>query len=76
MTALPTDGRKIYLHYQHRKCGSSKCKKCKASKGHGPYWYAYWRDDAGKMRSKYIGKNAPVRPEPDQLALEPEPASV
>ncbi|VVB71997.1 Uncharacterised protein [uncultured archaeon] len=32
-------------------CGKN-CKGCP----HGPYWYGYWRE-AGKTRSKYIGKN-------------------
>lgn len=38
------------------RCGKEGC-KCAGESGelHGPYWYAYWRDD-GKLRSKYIGK--------------------
>ena len=24
--------------------------------GHGPYWYAYWREPSGRRRSQYIGK--------------------
>ena len=32
-------------------CGKN-CRGCP----HGPYWYAYWRED-GKTRSKYIGKS-------------------
>jgi hypothetical protein len=35
-------------------CGKLDC----ASK-HGPYNYAYWRDDKGKLRKKYIGKYHP-----------------
>jgi hypothetical protein len=32
------------------KCGKS-CLMCP----HGPYYYAYWKDDAGKLKKKYIG---------------------
>jgi len=35
------------------KCGK-KCKGCP----HGPYWYAYWRED-GKLRKRYVGKGDP-----------------
>lgn len=33
------------------KCGKSLCVMCP----HGPYYYAYWKDDHGKLRKKYIG---------------------
>lgn len=38
------------------RCGKAGC-KCAGAQGelHGPYWYAYWRDD-GKLKSRYIGK--------------------
>ena len=32
-------------------CGKD-CSGCP----HGPYWYAQWRDQTGKLRSRYIGK--------------------
>ena len=35
-------------------CGKSDC-RCK----HGPYYYAYWKDDSGKLKKKYIGKYPP-----------------
>ena len=38
------------------KCGA-KC-KCNGGKGHGPYWYAYWREN-GKLKKRYIGKELP-----------------
>jgi len=40
------------VSYQHEwvKCGKPGCKKCP----HGPYWYAYWRED-GRLRSRYLG---------------------
>jgi hypothetical protein len=37
------------------KCGKPGCTKCP----HGPYWYAYWRED-GKVRSRYIGPELPA----------------
>ena len=38
------------------RCGKIGC-KCAGENGelHGPYWYAYWRDE-GKLKSRYIGK--------------------
>jgi hypothetical protein len=42
------------------RCGKESCTRCP----HGPYWYAYWRED-GRRRSRYVGKleaaNEPVR---------------
>ena len=32
------------------KCGKS-CLMCP----HGPYYYAYWKEDNGKLKKKYIG---------------------
>ena len=34
------------------KCGNHSCYRCK----HGPYYYAYWRDENGKLHKKYLGK--------------------
>lgn len=34
----------VSYQFQRRKCGRSTCKSCKQGIGHGPYWYAYWRD--------------------------------
>ncbi|MBW4694253.1 MAG: hypothetical protein KME27_21115 [Lyngbya sp. HA4199-MV5] len=38
------------------RCGKVGC-KCAGENGelHGPYWYAYWRDN-GKLKSRYVGK--------------------
>jgi hypothetical protein len=36
------------------RCGKQGCKKCP----HGPYWYAYYRED-GRLRSRYIGRARP-----------------
>ncbi len=38
------------------RCGKASC-KCVGENGemHGPYWYAYWRENS-KLKSRYIGK--------------------
>ncbi len=42
------------------RCGQKRCRKCSdEDPGHGPYWYAYFYDEAGKMRSRYLGKTLP-----------------
>ena len=46
---------KVTFRQQSVKCGKKGCTSCP----HGPYWYAYWRQD-GRMRSKYIGKELPT----------------
>ena len=43
-----------------RRCGKATCLRCKTGPGHGPYWYAYSRDENGRLRSKYCGKAAPL----------------
>ncbi len=57
MAQLPPD-QHITYQLQYRKCGKPTCSTCKSGIGHGPYWYAYWRDGA-KLRSGYIGKIQP-----------------
>ena len=54
MKDLPTDKHLTYAQ-QVRKCGKPYCGTCNKSGGHGPYWYAYYRQD-GKVRCAYIGK--------------------
>ena len=39
-------------------CGKVGCHTCTNGPGHGPYWYAYWREGT-KIRSLYIGKQRP-----------------
>jgi hypothetical protein len=56
-TTLPTD-QHITYQLQYRKCGKPSCSTCKNGVGHGPYWYAYWREGT-RLRSGYIGKVAP-----------------
>lgn len=70
MTQLPDDQHITYQH-QYRKCGKPSCSTCRDGQGHGPYWYAYWREGS-RLRSGYIGKilpdfldSTPVIPAPD-----------
>ncbi len=58
MAQLPID-QHITYQLQYRKCGKPTCSTCKSGVGHGPYWYAYWRDGA-RLRSGYIGKIQPT----------------
>jgi hypothetical protein len=57
MAQLPKD-QHITYQLQYRKCGKSSCKTCREGKGHGPYWYAYWREGS-RLRSGYVGKTPP-----------------
>jgi hypothetical protein len=50
----------VSLRRQWVRCGKQECTRCP----HGPYWYAYWRED-GKRRSRYVGK---LEDEPVNLA--------
>ena len=45
---------KVTYRLEPVKCGRQGCTRCP----HGPYWYAYWRED-GRVRSRYIGKTLP-----------------
>ncbi|HEX9068075.1 MAG TPA: DUF6788 family protein [Ktedonobacterales bacterium] len=58
MTAHLPEGQHITYQLQYRKCGKTSCGTCKRGLGHGPYWYAYWREGS-KLRSGYIGKVQP-----------------
>lgn len=44
----------VTYRLEHVRCGKRGCTRCP----HGPYWYAYWRE-AGRLKSRYIGKNLP-----------------
>lgn len=59
----------ITYQLQYRKCGKASCKTCSNGPGHGPYWYAYWREGS-RLRSGYIGKTPPkFSPSAHQLDL-------
>lgn len=45
------DERTIRLRQRLVRCGKPGCRSCP----HGPYWYAFWREE-GRRRSRYIGK--------------------
>lgn len=57
MTQLPND-QHITYQFQYRKCGKPTCSTCRNGQGHGPYWYAYWREGS-RLRSGYVGKIHP-----------------
>jgi hypothetical protein len=61
MAQLP-NSQHITYQLQFRKCGKPTCSTCREGQGHGPYWYAYWREGS-RLRSGYIGK-APPEAEP------------
>jgi hypothetical protein len=62
MRDIPND-QHITYQLQYRKCGKVSCRTCREGQGHGPYWYAYWREGS-KLRSGYVGK---VHPNQRQL---------
>src|SRR2546421_429172 len=49
---------KVTYRQEHVRCGRQNCTRCP----HGPYWYAYWREE-GRLRSRYIGKELPANAE-------------
>jgi hypothetical protein len=53
---VPSVG-KVTYRQEHVKCGKDRCTKCP----HGPYWYAYWKED-GRTRSRYVGRHLPGEP--------------
>jgi predicted ATPase/DNA-binding SARP family transcriptional activator len=56
---LPS-GPSISYSRQYRRCGKANCPACGGGgRGHGPYWYAFWYE-AGRKRSRYLGKDAPA----------------
>ena len=50
----PAEHGKVTYRLEPVRCGRAGCTRCP----HGPYWYAYWRED-GRVRSRYIGKTLP-----------------
>jgi hypothetical protein len=55
-TGRVPDGAKITYRREEVRCGKPNCTRCP----HGPYWYAYWRED-GRLRSRYLGSAKPGR---------------
>ena len=54
----PPAGIRTYRQEKVR-CNKPTCTRCVDGPGHGPYWYAYWRE-AGKLRKQYLGKRKPA----------------
>jgi len=52
----------LTFRYETVRCGKANCTRCP----HGPYWYAYWKEE-GRTRSRYIGRTLP---EPARQAYE------
>jgi predicted nicotinamide N-methyase len=72
-TSSASQQQHVSYQFQYRKCGKS-CTKCDTGKGHGPYWYAYWRE-GGKVHSRYIGKHPPAGVTVPQKSNAPETTS-
>jgi hypothetical protein len=63
------DGAKITYRREEVRCGKANCTRCP----HGPYWYAYWREN-GRLRSRYLGSakaREPYQPPPTQPGRSP-----
>jgi hypothetical protein len=43
------------IREEYVKCGNPACQKCNID-GHGPYLYAYWKQDK-KLKKRYVGKS-------------------
>jgi hypothetical protein len=43
---------------EYVRCGKRSCPPCRTGPGHGPYWYAYWRQ-GGQVHKRYLGKQLP-----------------
>ncbi len=58
--SFPELGPDVAIRQQMVRCGKESCTMCP----HGPYVYAYWRQD-GKQKSKYLGRPEDI-PEADE----------
>ena len=54
----PANDRHYTYQQQYRKCGKATCGTCNNGEGHGPYWYAYYREES-KVKSIYLGNHNP-----------------
>src|SRR5579872_6399024 len=63
MSRLPPPGVSVRRRASYRRCGKSNCATCAAGPGHGPYWYAHWREGK-KVRSLYLGLRPPELRDP------------
>lgn len=53
----PGEPERVTYRQEQVRCGRDGCGTCP----HGPYWYAYWRED-GRTRSQYIGRRRAGEP--------------
>jgi predicted ATPase/DNA-binding SARP family transcriptional activator/uncharacterized protein HemY len=54
--SLPSDVAISYSQ-EYRRCGKAGCAQCSiGGHGHGPYWYASWKEN-GKRKRRYLGRN-------------------
>ena len=53
--AQPLEESSVTYRLESVRCGKEGCKTCP----HGPYWYAYYREE-GKLKSRYIGRELPA----------------
>ncbi len=66
----------VSYNRQYRRCCRPGCPSCSNGQpGHGPYWYAHWRE-GDRVRSRYLGKRLPpgVVP-PASAAASPTPGT-
>lgn len=53
--AAPQEGDpEVSYRLESVKCGKPNCRSCP----HGPYWYAYFREN-NRLKSRYIGRELP-----------------
>ncbi|MDB5058291.1 MAG: tetratricopeptide repeat protein, partial [Chloroflexi bacterium] len=55
---MARDGGHVSYRQQYVRCRKQGCSRCAEGPGHGPYWYAAWRE-GGRVRTRYIGKTLP-----------------
>jgi hypothetical protein len=55
---------KITYRWEGVKCGKSAC-RCATGQLHGPYWYAYQRQN-GRVKSWYVGKKLSTGTDEDE----------
>jgi DNA-binding SARP family transcriptional activator len=75
MPATLPGGVHITYTQQFRRCGKPTCAPCASgARGHGPYWYAQWRE-AGRSRSCYLGKHPPTNLTPQTVVADTLPTA-
>jgi predicted ATPase/DNA-binding SARP family transcriptional activator/Tfp pilus assembly protein PilF len=70
----PPPGAHVTYRQEHRRCGKATCVTCRNGPGHGPYWYAVWREGR-RVRRRYLGVKAPPTLELPHITAVPVPAA-